>query len=40
MKNINEEIKNPNGAEELDDDALDGVSGGLVQLINPSSARP
>ena len=37
MKNLNEEIKKANGAEELDDEMLDGVSGGLVQLINPSS---
>ena len=39
MKNANEEIKKVNGAQELDDDMLDGVSGGLVQLINPSSNR-
>ena len=26
-------------AQELSDDMLDGVSGGLVQLVNPSSAR-
>ena len=39
MKNMNEEIKKVNGAQELDDDMLDGVSGGLVQLINPSSSR-
>ena len=25
---------------ELDDDDLDGVAGGLVQLVNPSSNRP
>ena len=37
MKNMNEEIKKVNGAQELDDDMLDGVSGGLVQLVNPSS---
>ena len=37
MKNLNEEIKKANGAEELEDEMLDGVSGGLVQLINPSS---
>ena len=36
MKNMNEEIKKVNGAQELDDDMLDGVSGGLVQLVNPS----
>ena len=24
---------------ELDDDLLEGVSGGLVQLVNPSSSR-
>jgi len=24
---------------ELDDDLLDGVAGGLVQLVNPSSSR-
>ena len=24
---------------ELDDDMLEGVSGGLVQLVNPSSSR-
>ena len=38
MKNMNEEIKKVNGAQELDDDMLDGVSGGLVQLVNPSVA--
>ena len=32
MKNMNEEIKKVNGAQELDDDMLDGVVGGLVQL--------
>ena len=37
MKNLNEEIKKANGAEELEDEMLDGVSGGLVQLLNPSS---
>ena len=37
MKNMNEEIKKVNGAQELDDDMLDGVAGGLVQLVNPSS---
>ena len=37
MKNLNEEIKKVNGGEELDDDMLDGVAGGIVQLINPSS---
>jgi hypothetical protein len=36
MKSMNEEIKKVNGAQELDDDMLDGVSGGLVQLVNPS----
>ena len=35
MKNMNEEIKKVNGAQELDDDMLDGVAGGLVQLVNP-----
>ena len=35
MNNFNDEIKN--GVEELDDDMLDGVAGGLVQTINPSS---
>ena len=39
MKSMNEEIKKVNGAQELDDDMLDGVSGGLVQLVNPSSSR-
>ena len=39
MKNMNEEIKKANGAQELDDDMLDGVAGGLVQLVNPSSSR-
>ena len=34
---MKDQIKNPNGAVELDDDMLDGVAGGLVQLINPSS---
>ena len=38
MKNMNEEIKKANGAQELDDDMLDGVAGGLVQLVNPSSS--
>ena len=33
---MNEEIKKVNGAQELDDDMLDGVAGGLVQLVNPS----
>lgn len=37
MKNMNEEIQKANGAQELDDDMLDGVSGGLIQLVNPSS---
>ena len=37
MKTFNDEIKNPGGVEELNDDVLDGVAGGLVQLINPSS---
>lgn len=37
MKNLNEEIKKANGAEELEDEMLDGVSGGLIQIINPSS---
>ena len=35
-----EEKDNRTDACELDDDLLEGVSGGLVQLINPSSARP
>ena len=39
MNNYNEEIKKVNGGVELDDDALDGVAGGLVQLVNPSSSR-
>ena len=39
MKNMNEEIKKVNGAQELDDDMLDGVAGGLIQIINPSSSR-
>ena len=26
-------------SSELDDDLLEGVSGGLVQLVNPSSSR-
>ena len=39
MKSTNEETEKVNGAQELDDDMLDGVSGGLVQLINPSSNR-
>ena len=39
MNNLNNEIKNPNGAVELDDDMLDGVAGGLVQLCNPSSSK-
>jgi hypothetical protein len=30
MKNLNEEIKKANGAEELEDEMLDGVSGGLL----------
>ena len=30
MKSMNEEIKKVNGAQELDDDMLDGVVGGLV----------
>ena len=34
---MKDQIKNPNGAVELDDDMLDGVAGGLVQIINPSS---
>jgi hypothetical protein len=38
MKSMNEEIKKVNGAQALDDDMLDGVSGGLVQLVNPSVA--
>ena len=37
MNNSNNEVKEVNGGVELDDDALDGVAGGLVQLINPSS---
>ena len=36
---MNEENKKVNGAEELDDDMLDGVAGGLVQLVNPISSR-
>ena len=36
---MNEEIKKANDAQELDDNMLDGVSGGLVQLVNPSSSR-
>ena len=36
---MSEESKKVNGAEELDDDMLDGVAGGLVQLVNPSSSR-
>ena len=39
MKRINDEIKKVNGGVELDDDMLDGVAGGLVQLVNPSSSR-
>lgn len=39
MKNMNEEIKKENGAEEIDDEMLDGVVGGLVQLVNPTSSR-
>ena len=39
MKKLNDEIKNASGGVELDDDALDGVAGGLVQLCNPSSSR-
>jgi hypothetical protein len=39
MKNMNEEIQKANGAQELDDDMMDGVAGGLVQLVNPSSSR-
>ena len=39
MKTFNDEIKNPGSVEELDDDALDGIAGGLVQLVNPSSSR-
>ena len=32
--------KNDNQTKcELDDDLLEGVSGGLVQLVNPSSSR-
>ena len=34
---IEEAIKKVNGAQELDDDMLDGVAGGLVQPINPGS---
>lgn len=37
MKTFNDEIKNQGGVEELDDDMLDGVAGGVVQLINPGS---
>ena len=40
MKSMNEEIKKVNGAQELDDDMLDGVVGGLVQLVNPSFMTP
>ena len=36
---MSQETKKVNGAEELDDDMLDGVAGGLVQLVNPSSSR-
>jgi hypothetical protein len=39
MKTFNDEIKNQGGVEELDDDMLDGVAGGLVQPINPNSSR-
>ena len=39
MNNSNNEVKEVNGGVELDDDALDGVAGGLVQLVNPSSSR-
>ena len=37
MNNSNNEVKEVNGAQELDDDMLDGVAGGFVQLVNPSS---
>jgi ssDNA-binding Zn-finger/Zn-ribbon topoisomerase 1 len=40
MKRMDEEIERANGAQALDDDMLDGVSGGLVQLINPSCYEP
>ena len=39
MNNSNNEVKEVNGGVELDDDALDGVAGGLVQLVNPSSSK-
>lgn len=35
----NDENKNSSGGVELDDDMLDSVAGGLVQLVNPSSSR-
>jgi hypothetical protein len=34
---MNEAMKKATGPEALDDDLLDGVAGGLVQLVNPSS---
>lgn len=50
MKKINEELeknletieeleKKVEELEELDDEMLDGVAGGLIQLVNPSSSR-
>ena len=36
---MNEAMKKATGPEALDDDLLDGVAGGLVQLVNPSSSR-
>ena len=39
MKKVQENNSLMNGFEELDDDMLDGVAGGLVQLVNPSSSR-
>ena len=39
MARADKEIKKVSGAVELDDDMLAGVSGGLVQLVNPSSSR-
>ena len=36
---MSQETKKVNDGVELDDEALDGVAGGLVQLVNPSSSR-
>ena len=36
---MNEAMKKATVPEALDDDLLDGVAGGLVQLVNPSSSR-